>query len=238
MSHESKIVIERRFHGPSNSGNGGYVCGRLAQFIGGTATVRLRVPPPLDVELDVRPSPKGVALFHGDRLIAEAWPAELAMDIPAPPSAAEAEAASGSYPGFEFHRFPTCFVCGPQRRPGEGLRIFAGPVPGRQIVACVWTPDRALAPDGRTISPEFVSAALDCPGGFAFPHPAEGTILLGELTVQQFQPVLAGQRHVVAGWQILQDGRKHHTGTALFSESGTCLAAARGIWLEVPAVPE
>jgi hypothetical protein len=238
MSQNSKIEIDRRFRGPASSGNGGYVCGRLANFIPGTATVRLRVPPPLEVEMDVRPTSTGMALFHGEKLIAEAWPSVLDIEIPPAPAAQDAERASRLFAGFQFHRFPTCFVCGPQRAPDEGLRIFAGPVAGRQIVSCTWTPDAGLSPDGHTISPEFVWAALDCPGGFAFPHPEHGTILLGELTVQRFEPVIAGRRHVVIGWQILQDRRKHHTGTALFSESGNCLAAGRGIWLEVEGIPE
>ncbi|HIM03432.1 MAG TPA: hypothetical protein EYG46_20830 [Myxococcales bacterium] len=41
-----QIVIGKRFQGPPESGNGGYVCGRLAQSIdGGAAVVRLRVAP-------------------------------------------------------------------------------------------------------------------------------------------------------------------------------------------------
>ena len=43
------FTIARRFRGPSQSGNGGYVCGRLARHVAGPALVRLRAPPPLDV---------------------------------------------------------------------------------------------------------------------------------------------------------------------------------------------
>ena len=31
----ASIIIEKRYCGPPNSGNGGYVCGRLAQHIPG-----------------------------------------------------------------------------------------------------------------------------------------------------------------------------------------------------------
>jgi hypothetical protein len=36
------MTIARRFRGPPNSGNGGYVCGMLARHIAGAAEVTLR----------------------------------------------------------------------------------------------------------------------------------------------------------------------------------------------------
>src|SRR5262245_41014607 len=112
------IVIESKFHGPANSGNGGYVSGRMASFIDGAATVRLRVPPPLDVPMEVEQTESRVFLRHQGSVIAEAWPVKLALDVPKPPTADEAEAASREFPGFKSHRFPSCFVCGPQRDDG------------------------------------------------------------------------------------------------------------------------
>ena len=47
------MTIARRFRGPPNSGNGGYVCGMLARHIPGAAEVALRAPPPLGTELSV-----------------------------------------------------------------------------------------------------------------------------------------------------------------------------------------
>ncbi len=47
------LTIAKRFHGPPASGNGGYVCGRLARFIPGPAVVRLKAPPPLERPLTV-----------------------------------------------------------------------------------------------------------------------------------------------------------------------------------------
>lgn len=47
------LVIDRRFRGPPNSGNGGYVCGCLARYVAGDAEVTLRAPPPLERPLDV-----------------------------------------------------------------------------------------------------------------------------------------------------------------------------------------
>jgi len=47
------MTIPRRFRGPPNSGNGGYVCGMLARHITGAAEVALRAPPPLETGLSV-----------------------------------------------------------------------------------------------------------------------------------------------------------------------------------------
>jgi hypothetical protein len=45
------MTIPRRFRGPPNSSNGGYVCGMLARQIAGAAEVTPRAPPPLETEL-------------------------------------------------------------------------------------------------------------------------------------------------------------------------------------------
>jgi len=45
------ITIERRFRGPPNSANGGYVCGLLAKGMDRGAEITLRAPPPLDTPL-------------------------------------------------------------------------------------------------------------------------------------------------------------------------------------------
>ncbi len=234
MLSNPTIRIDGRFCGPPNSGNGGYVCGCVAKHIESSAiAVRLRVPPPLATALQVRDSESGVALFDGDVVVAEARPVELTIDAPEPPSFDEAAAASKGYPGFAAHWFPSCFVCGPDRDEGDGLRIFPGPVEGSDRVACTWVPDPSLASATGSVSPEFLWAALDCPGAFAFPAPAEGAVLLGELQVRLLGEVAAGERCVIVAWELSHQGRKHHTATALFGESGTCRGLGLGIWIEV-----
>lgn len=232
------IIIDPRFHGPPGSGNGGYSCGLVAQFIDGPAAVRLRIPPPLDAPMPVRESDAGVELLYGDELVATGRPAAVDIDIPAPPDFAAAEAASRRYRGFDSHFYPGCFVCGPERPHGDGLRIFAGPVDAgngpENMVAASWVPDESLVDSTGEIGAEFIWAALDCPGAYSFPEPATGTILLGELAVDIRAPVAVGEKCVVIGWEISQDGRKHYTGTALFGESGSCRAVGYATWFEVP----
>ena len=233
-SGANSIIIERRFCGPPESGNGGYVSGRLAAFIEGPALVRLQVPPPLGVEMTVRKAAGGVELVHGARVIAWARASEVALHVPAAPRYEEAETAARAFRGFQSHPFPRCFVCGPDRGSGDGLRLFAGPAGRENVVAAPWTPDASLGDSSGRIRPEFLWAALDCPGAFSFEPAAGSPVVLGEMAAALSGPVMAGERCVVIGWEMTRDGRRHHTGTALFSASGERRGVARATWFEIP----
>ena len=138
------IYIGARFHGPPCSGNGGYSCGLIGKHFDDPAAVRLRIPPPLETIMKLRRKGDGMELFDGDILVASARPAAVDIDIPAPPDFANAEAASRRYRGFDSHFYPGCFVCGPEREQGDGLRIFAGPIEPCEgpdgMVAAAWIP--------------------------------------------------------------------------------------------------
>ena len=246
------ITIARRFRGPAESGNGGYVCGRFAERLvpaPRAARVRLRVPPPLERPLVVEAA-AGEARLRVDgadgALVAEARALDVDVSgllaiAPVPPSFAEAAGAAHGFRGFHRHPYPGCFVCGPERAEGDGLRIFPGPLVGRPGVAAPWIPDASLAAPGTAVGsggrvgPEFVWAALDCPGGFAFPLASDRAILLGELAVERRGDVHVGERCVVLGWEIGTEGRRHFVATALFGEDGACRGVARATWFEVPA---
>lgn len=225
--------IERRFRGPAQSGNGGYVCGRIARHVPGTATVRLAIPPPLDTPLEVDVSDGVVRLLSGTTLVGEGRAAELDIEAPAAVSFEAATQSSKHYHGFDHHTFPSCFVCGPLRTAGDGLRIFAGDVSGREVVAAPWIVDESL---GRPTASEFLWAALDCPGGFALWSPREGTtVVLGQLTASIRGQVGPGERCVAMGWPMQVEGRKRYAGSAVFASTGELVAIARAIWIEVPA---
>jgi len=232
------IMIGQRFHGPPGSGNGGYSCGILGKFVEGPAAVRLRSPPPLDAPMTVHTSDSGVELFHGDELVATGRSTIVDLDIPEPPNFAAAEAAARRYRGFDSHFYPGCFVCGPEREHGDGLRVFAGPVEAgtgpEGMVAATWIPDDSLLDSSGKVATEYLWAVLDCPGAYAFPEPETGAILLGELAVAIHGSVLPGEKCVLIGWEISHEGRKHYTGTALFDASGSCLAGGYATWFEVP----
>lgn len=103
----------------------------------------------------VEPADDGsLRVRHDGTLIAEAAPAPRyqAPAVPALVSMAEAEAAAGGARYFADTLFPTCFGCGMSRAPGDGLRIFPGPVPGRDLWAAPWTPDPAVGDACRVIA--------------------------------------------------------------------------------------
>lgn len=237
-----EITIKGRFCGPPGSANGGYCCGVLAASFGaaeGPVQVRLRRPVPLDRPLRVSASAGASAeLWHGDELVAEALAVErlvldrLVLELPAPPTFAEAAAMSARYAGFERHPYPGCFVCGPQRSVGDGLRIFAGPGAEGKTVAAPWKPDRSLGDARGQVQPPYLWAALDCPGYFAVQGRAQRA-LLGTMTAELRAPVRAGEPCVVLGWPLQQEGRKLHAATALWAEDGKVRGVARQVWIAV-----
>jgi hypothetical protein len=213
------LTIDPRYRGPDNSGNGGYTCGLLASLLEGDAEVTLRLPPPLDRPLRVARDGERVAVLDGDALVAEAEPARVELELPAPVSFADAEAAALPH-GDETSPFPQCFVCGRDRE--DGLRLFPGPVPGRALVAAPWVPEESR--------PELVWAALDCPGAYGSGAVGRGTVVLGRLAAHVERLPEPGERCVVVGWPLGEDGRKVYAGTALFGREEP-LAWARATWI-------
>jgi hypothetical protein len=209
------------------------VCGLVAGILGGAAEVTLRQPPPISRPLLLRRlDDGGVAILDGAAVVAEGLFADVEVEAPKPIGLRDAAGAAKRYPGFALHPFPTCFVCGPERDEGDGLRIFPGPVTGRQIVAAPWTPDHTLAgADGR-VRPEFVWAALDCPGAFANGFP-EIPMVLGRLAARLVRAVEPGEECVVVAWSAGVEGRKHFAGTALFGVDGELRATARATWIRL-----
>jgi hypothetical protein len=235
------FVIASRFCGPPDSGHGGYVCGRIAAYLDGLVTVTLRRPPPLATPMAIERDAGSVRVLDGETLVAEGTSVldGRAMELPGPVSIPEARAASTrsrlrAYPAE--HPFPTCFACGPDRGPRDGLHLLLGPVAGRDLSADVWYPDEALAePDGY-VRPEFLWAALDCAGGigaFGDAAPNGLPVVLGRLSARQIAPVKSGEPHIVVGWRLGQDGRKTTAGSALFTATGQAVGVARATWIRI-----
>jgi hypothetical protein len=213
------IVIDRRFRGPDDSGNGGYSSGLFALAHGGDVVeVTLRLPPPLELPLEV----DGDRVLAGEALIADVREAELGVTAPDPVAFGDAVAAAA--PDLD-SPFPQCFVCG-YARGDDGLHIHAGPVAGRAVHAAPWLPT------DDTVGPEFVWAALDCPGAYATGVPGRGVVVLGQLAARIDRVPGAGEECVVVARHNGSDGRKHGAVTALFTASGELLGIARAIWIE------
>ena len=214
------VIIDSRFRGPSDSGNGGYTAGVIARELGGgPVEVTLRLPPPLDEPLRLDAEGR---VWDDHALIAEAQPGEVGIAPYDPVAWGDAKAAET--PDLD-SPFPECFVCG-HARGADGLHIHAGPVAGRDVYAATWV----VAPDA--VGPEFVWAALDCPGAYATGVPGRGTVVLGRLTAEVSRVPEAGEHCVVVAWPLGAEGRKHAAGTALYTEGGELLGLARAVWVE------
>jgi hypothetical protein len=229
------IVIAPRFAGPARSGNGGYTCGLLASVLSpepdAGVRVTLRRPPPLATPMQARAIDGGAALLHGDLLVAEAEPAGLDIAPVEAVTLAEARAAETRYAGLRSHPFPTCFTCGIDREPGDALRLQPGPV-GDRRTACTWTPHRSLELAGGSVAPEFVWAALDCPGGWT--ADLEGRpLVLGRMSARLDGPARVGEQHLVMGELRREDDRKTLTATTLYDSDGRIVARAEHVWIAV-----
>jgi hypothetical protein len=94
------------------------------------------------------------------------------------------------------------------------------------VFAAPWTPR------DDTVGPEFVWAALDCPGAYATGVPGRGTVVLGRFAARVDRVPEAGEQCVVVARHNRSDGRKHGAVTALFTASGELLGLARAVWIE------
>jgi hypothetical protein len=232
MPGMSKVRIERRFRGPPETGNGGYVAGLVAAALGGSScTVTLKSPPPVDRELTLDTDDTSASLFRDDEIVVTASREPIEIDVPPPPTLAEAHDAEPRFAGHSHHIFPGCFVCGPEREAGDGMRIFPGALQDKDHrVAATWTPDDSVTGEDGLVRPEFLWAALDCPGYFATEDKA-GLALLGRMSAVLHRSVRAGEPLIVTGWPIASEGRKHQVGSALHNADGDLVAAARATWI-------
>ena len=215
--------MARRYRGPRTSGNGGYVCGRLAAFVDAPAVeVTLRLPPPLERPLAVARRDDDVLLLDGEAVVAEARAAEVALEPPSRPTCTEAAAAASRHVRMGNEVFSECFTCG-VRPDGDGLCIHAGPTADGRVHAAPWTPTE--------VAPELVWAAIDCPGAYAVGGPGRGDVVLGRMGAEIRRLPAKGEPCVVVAWPLGEDGRKLFAGTALLTDRGELLARARQTWI-------
>jgi hypothetical protein len=78
-----------------------------------------------------------------------------------------------------------------------------------------------------------VWAALDCPSSAPVHATISAPVVLGRMTVALERSVPVGEPHLIQSWLEEVDGRKRHTGVALFNGEGERLAAGRAVWVEL-----
>lgn len=226
------FLIGRRFRGPADSGNGGYSAGMVARYLGGSGEVTLRRPPPLERPLAVSRQDGRVLVHDGEHLVAEGVATLLELKVPPAPTPAEAAEASRDYAGFTRHFFPGCFVCGPERAAGDGLRIFPGWLEGRDMVASPGRADPSLPAEEGHLTTEIAWSFLDCPGAWAMERDQEDRpVVLGRMAARLLRPIPVGADCVAAGWPLGREGRKLFSGTALFDPDGVPYGFGRQTWI-------
>lgn len=227
---QTTVTIDPRFAGFPDRAIGGYAGGLLA----GTRPLeaRFRAPVPLGAPLEIEAGEGVRRLRRGDAVLVEGRPWRAAVPLPAPPSMREAARATDAYSGHRRHLFPGCFCCGPSRRRGDGLRVFPGPVPGRELVAARWLPAAPVGP------PE-AWAALDCPAIWALIWSAErgspDRIVTGTMATELRGEVTAGEPYVVYAWRTGSEGRRRMTGAAIADQRGDIVAVSTQTFVTVPA---
>ncbi len=214
------ITIPHRYRGPLRSANGGYAAGLLARELGGPVEVILRLPPPLETALEVRTDGERLLLLDGEAVVAEARAGDPGLDVPPAPSFdLVASSPEGSPKGWGSDEFAECFSCG-TRSADDGLGIHPRAYDG--LVASAWV--------ARWVAPEIVWAAIDCSGAYAVGEPGRGEPLLARMTARIDRLPADGERCVVVGWPLAEEGRKLHAGTALVS-GDEVLAVSRQLWI-------
>ena len=242
----TRLTVSSRYVGPPNVANGGYICGLMAGFIDGPADVMIRMPTPVDYELQVFAEGDGSYLLQdGEKIIVRAKPASLELEVPPPPDFQEArEAATTSialqnspYPGWNTRGIhPLCFCCGADGADEQGMKIHPGKINGSNLVAAPWIPGPELGDEEGYVRPEFIWTALDCPGAFAFlelseHRPGMSGRIIGHLSGS----LRVGDPSVVIAWPVRVEGRKLFAGTAVYNSARQLIGRALATWISLPS---
>ncbi|MFI5315827.1 MAG: hypothetical protein ACHQ6T_09005, partial [Myxococcota bacterium] len=216
---QNALLVAARFCGPPGVANGGYVAGCLARGMDGPVEVSLRAPTPLETPLEIAAADAGArSLRHAGVELASAASSALVLEPRKPPDPSEIAARAGSCRALRTHPFPACFVCGPARAEGDGLRVFPGTVSGSDAVAALWRPDESLCDARGRVAPEFIWAVLDCPSAFPLLESEAAQALepmvLAKLCVSLESDLRAGESACLVAWPIAQDGRRGVAGAA------------------------
>ncbi|MFJ2029168.1 hypothetical protein [Streptosporangium sp. NPDC087985] len=231
---QTVLTVPARFRGPEGTANGGWIAGTITEALHGArhdsaVEVTLHAPTPLETELALRHLANTATLTDGDTLLVEAIPVAEDLDAPAFVPFNEAALAEGGFAGLTGHAFPGCFSCG-MRDPGDGLRIFPGPVPGTDLLAAGWRVPMTVTDEDGAVPESIIWAALDCVTGWTHFKPGESA-LLGRMTAQVHRRVYPGGTYSVVGRATGREGRKLFGESAVYEVDGTLVAAAKTVWI-------
>lgn len=229
-------VIDSRFNGPPGSANGGYACGSAADLAGiRPAVVTLVAPPPMEAPLTVAAGEDGAEVSGPDGVFARVAAADHPIETISPITIAEVTSASESFDVDLYrdnHIFPTCFTCGPDREPHDGLCIYPAPIEDREgVVAWQWMPHASTGGDDGRVDERILWAALDCPSGLSWMESEGQPAVLGRMATDMIRRPAVGESLVVAGWRTDAKGRRRNAGSAIWDTDGNIVAASSSTWV-------
>lgn len=239
------LTVPERFRGPEGTANGGWLAGTLANALTGgghdsPVEVTLHRPVPLETPLTVAHVGNTVALCDGDRHLVEAIPVAETLTPPPFVPFIDAARAEAGFAGLSRHPIAGCFACG-VREPGDGLRIFPGPIAGTGLVAAGWRVPVNVTDEDGIVPDSMIWAVLDCVTGwvnFGDPEAAAEdqqqpveSALLGRLTGQVFRRVYPLGTYSVVARAAGREGRKLFGESAVYEVDGTLVAAAKATWI-------
>ncbi|MEK9692122.1 MAG: hypothetical protein VW557_07665 [Rhodospirillaceae bacterium] len=231
MFKPDSIIIPSRFCGPKNSGHGGYTAGTLAQYLSGPVEVTIKRPIPMDQKMALVFGLDGVRLEEGAQEVAQAIPREIQLDRIEIPTPSEAKHSKKFSCPEDKHLYPSCFVCGPKRERGDGLRVFPGLVPSKKYACALWTPSADLGDVDGLVKTPFIWSLLDCPAFFGLGL-ANTYMLTGRISAEIIERPKTGVPYIVSGWRVGQDGRKHFAASAIFDIGQNLIAKSTSTWIE------
>ncbi|MGV9302778.1 hypothetical protein [Nonomuraea sp. NPDC003727] len=234
---QTVLTVPERFRGPAGIANGGWISGTVAEALNGLSSaveVTLHAPTPLETEVRLEHVANSASLHHDGKLLVEAIPVAEHLTGPGFVPFNEAARAEAGFAGWQGHAFPECFACG-LREPGDGLRVFPGPVDGAdagegRLVAAGWRVPFTVTDADGAVPVSVVGAVLDCVTGWAHFEPGESA-LLGRLTLQVNRRVYPGGTYSVVARATGREGRKLFGESAIYEVDGTPVAAAKATWI-------
>ena len=140
------------------------------------------------------------------------------------------------FPGRSGHPIPGCFVCGTERGPGDGLCIYPGESPHRDVAVAEWVPDEEYADEHGHVWRAIHLVGARLPQLFR-PRRAAAAGVAGPAVGTIERPVTPGERLTHHRLGNFREGRKHHSATVIHGEAGEVVAVARALWIEVDKVP-
>ncbi len=226
------ILVDRRFQGPTGSGQGGYTAGLAGGNLGRQFQADFHRPIPLDTPLRVADEGSARLVYQGEELVMKLARVDRELPTPPPVDLAAAEAARAAYPTEAHELNPHCFSCGVGE---ESMRVWAGPVGGGEFYATPWVPPAWTDEGSGTVALPYIWAAIDCPAGAkaclddGIARPA----VTGSMTAEVLGQVTPCAPYVIVAWAEPWRGRRRISGAGLFDTEGQLVARQASLWISV-----